>query len=200
MIIWMPDKYLDLLPTWCNGLFINNESKAEKIYAENKEKYPESIIHTATGHWDELRKKYPRLQPHFDEPYSFVIDENNPYVKDRMDWWNQTAYLWQYENTCLNVGETLRNIWKVKKASSVSLTSYSNFLISSMWKLKLVDLFFNEKNKYVFIHLCKDERIWDDILVWCKKKKKKIILYVPEEINSNYLINQLKKFSDLILK
>lgn len=148
------------------------------FYSKNKDKLKKSLSLNGSVMDENLRC-------YIDEPISTPTNDNKHYLE----------LMNKYPNVV--IGETLRNIYFVRQTSSICLTTYSNCLISSLWKLKLVNLFFGKKQEYVWIHITKDERVWTKILNWCKENNKKVILYVPPEINKYYLILLLKKFGEL---
>lgn len=194
MIFWMPDEFLELLPDWCDGIFIQSNSAAEKLYNKNPMRFPFSMIHTTVGYWRNFVKQHPALVTYIDEPFTYNSEILKKYTRKR--WHNDMELDYQITYTDVTIGETFRNMWRVKRAKGLALTSYSNWLFSSKLKLTLVHLLYGEKNRYIWIHITKDERIWKWQLDFCEKHGKTPLLYCGDETDGEHLKRQLIKFKN----
>ncbi len=118
-------------------------------------------------------KDFSSLTAYFDEPIS-TPDEYNK------NWQNYPDAI---------VGETFRNIWKVKK-SFITLTTYTTLLIfSQLFKWRILHLLYGERFSMVWIKL--GQRNIPDLIKWATDKGKMIWFY--GELPKEELLKALEK-------
>ena len=118
----------------------------------------------------------PMLTAYFDEPIS------TPTANSK-DWTNYCA-----DNVAV-VGETFRNIWKVKKGF-ITLTTYSTLLIfSQLFKWRILHLLYGKRFSMVWIKL--GQKNIPNLIKWAESKGKDIWYY--SELSKEELINELEK-------
>ena len=121
-------------------------------------------------------KEFPSLTAYFDEPIS-TPDEYNK------DWKDYCA------NNNAVVGETFRNIRKVKK-SFITLTTYTTLLVfSQLFKWRILHLLYGNRFKMVWIKL--GQKNITALTKWAESKGKDVWYY--SELNKEELINELVK-------
>ncbi len=115
----------------------------------------------------------PMLTSYFDEP----ISTPNEYSKG----WNL--------NTDVIVGETFRNIWRIKK-QFITLTTYTTLLIfSQLFKWRILHLLYGKRFSMVWIKL--GQKNIPDLIKWATDKGKMIWFY--SELPKEELIKELEK-------
>ena len=155
-----------------NGISFAGKQQGYNLWVNNQ-----TILNRSMDLNGENVKEFLSLTAYFDEPIS-TPDEYNK----------------NWQNYCANdpdaiVGETFRNIWRVKK-SFITLTVYTTLLIfSQLFKWRILHLLYGKRFSMVWIKL--GQKNIPNLIKWATEKGKDIWLY--SELNKEDLIKELNK-------
>jgi len=165
-----------------NGLFIDHDINT-RIYADiNKQHFPNSLVHTATGEWEQRIKEFEWCGRHYiDEPFTCLNKEQ----RDAIQLNKQIKTLPNL--TIGEIGSNLDNPLFSKK--SLTYTAYKWFLfrvfnhnIYMPFSNQLTDWIELEKaypNRFrmCWIHIKKNKNDFKELVRWVKNHSKEIWLF-----------------------
>ena len=215
IILWSRDKEYQsaIFRQWCldnehiTGLVISNESEAEKFYLANRDRFPMSYHNITTGQTP-YHFFYPDLIKYIGEPRSTF----DLYKKDKLTWatCNVLGNIMRYKRFCIVDEPEIRLLKDIKHYEcNMSLSSYRNLICSiplfrfmQLWfridKIRIygrnnqlkhwkeIDKLFPTRQTSVNIHLAKNEKDFDILIIYALETNKRIVLYCADEMEYNY--------------
>jgi len=113
---------------------------------------------------------------YFDEPYSTPTKDNQGFER--------------FPDAV--IGETFRNIFKVK-GTPIALTTYSTFLIfSQLLKWKILNLFCGDRFQLCWISVDKNDGKYEKLIKWAEDHNKEVWIYVEYDISKEVLLKTIE--------